>query len=441
MEKVLLGLCFLALGGLSLVLLATRLRHQTQQAQLQHLKTVSDILQSQLQSISSQVQLQLGKQTHDLTLAFDRLNGRVEEKLKEISGQVEKRLVEGFEKTTATFSDIVKRLALIDEAQKRISELSGNVLSLQELLSNKSSRGLLGEVQLQTLLRNVLPEQHFNLQATLTNQKRPDCLLLLPPPSGNLAIDAKFPLEAYRRLQLASHEREKKDAEQEFRRDIRKHLRDVAEKYILPPETAEGAIIFIPAESVFSEIHAHFPELVEESHRLRVWLASPTTLMAILTTARAVIKDAATRQQVHLIQEHLLRLAQDFSRFQTRMNQLENHIAKAHEDARQVNLSAKKITHRFEHIEQVRLEPEAQQTLGVPEEALEQPKSAWKAKLTLTPTPAPKRWPASLRSAKDLNNDRPWRPLRRRLEASPPKPRTFRQRSCLAKKPCKPGLR
>jgi DNA recombination protein RmuC len=183
-----------------------------------------------------------------------------------------------------------------------------------------------------------------------------DCLLILPAPSGNIAIDAKFPLESFQQMQKSElSESNKRQAEQQFRIDIRKHIEDIAEKYIFPPETTDGAVMFIPAEAIFAEIHSHFPDLVELAHRSRVWLVSPTTLMAVLTTARAVLKDAATRKQVHLIQQHLAALAKDFSRFEERMEHLSKHIQKAQQDVEQVHLSSKKITSRFNKIEKVEL--------------------------------------------------------------------------------------
>lgn len=312
------------------------------QHQLQGLKLLQDSMQQGMQTI--------GQHVDKLTLA-------TEQKLREISGQVEKRLSEGFAQTTATFTDIVKRLALIDEAQKRITELSTSVVSLQEILADKRSRGVFGEVQLQALIHNVLPKSHYALQYTLSNHKRADCVLFLPPPTGTIAIDSKFPLESYRRytdISLASTERQL--AEQQFRVDIRKHIQDVASKYIIPNETADGAVLFIPAEAIFAEIHAHHYDLVEEAHKARVWLTSPTTMMAILTTARTVLKDAATREQVHVIQKYLAELAKDFARFQQRMNNLARHIDQAHGDIQEVRTSAEKITHRFEKIEKVELE-------------------------------------------------------------------------------------
>ena len=312
-------------------------RHQIQQSLTDH-RTDFDKRQMEVLKIL-QDSLQQGRK-------------EINEQLKLLGGQVEKRLTDGFEKTTATFTDIVKRLALIDEAQKKITELSGNVVSLQSLLSDKRSRGAFGEVQLEALIRNVMPEQNFSFQYTLSNDKRADCMLFLPEPTGNIAIDAKFPLENYQRLMdIKSSDADKKIAEQQFKQDIKHHINTIAEKYIIANETCDGAIMFIPAESIFAEIHSHYPELVALSHKHKVWLVSPTTMMAILTTARAVLKDDATRKQVHIIQEHLSFLAKDFGRFQKRMDGLQRHIEQAHEDVSQVNASARKITSRFGKIE------------------------------------------------------------------------------------------
>jgi DNA recombination protein RmuC len=252
---------------------------------------------------------------------------------------------------------VLSHLARIDEAQKRITELSSNVVSLKEILGDKRSRGALGETQLAALVRNLLPEGSFSLQHTLPNGTRVDCLLRLPAPTGDVPIDAKFPLESYRQMTEGdAGERDRQLAAQRFRQDVRRHVEDIASKYLLPGETADGAVMFIPAEAVFAEIHARFPDLVEDSHRRRVWMASPTTLMAILTTALAVLKDDATRRQVHVIRAHLRELADDFTRFQQRMDSLARHIAQAHQDVDQVATSARRITGRFGRIERVELE-------------------------------------------------------------------------------------
>ena len=203
----------------------------------------------------------------------------------------------------------------------------------------------------------MMPENSYSLQHTFDNDVRADCVLFLPEPTGMICIDSKFPLESYQRMtDTTMGDADRKTAEQQFRQDIKKHIKDISTKYIIPGETSDGAVMFIPAEAVFAEIHGHYPELVEEAQRARVWLASPTTMMAVLTTCRAVLKDAATRQQVHIIQEHLVMLSQDFSRFQNRMDKLAIHIDQANRDVHDVNKSAKKISNRFTKIEKVELE-------------------------------------------------------------------------------------
>jgi len=317
------------------------------ESQQKNLKAGMDDVRKQVSDSLKQYSETLAKQINSLTQTTD-------QRLKDISGQVEKRLDDGFKKTTATFTNIVERLTMIDEAQKKITELSGSVVSLQEVLSDKRSRGAFGEVQLNSLVRNLMPENSFSFQHSLSNNTRVDCMLFLPEPSGNIAIDSKFPLESYKKI-TDTHlpDSERLAAERQFKLDIRKHIKDIADKYIIPGETSDGAVMFLPAESVFAEIHSHFYELVEEAQRARVWLVSPTTLMAVLTTARAVLKDTATRKQVHLIQEHLVALSKDFGRFQTRMDNLAKHIQQANKDVDDVNTSARKITSRFEKIEKV----------------------------------------------------------------------------------------
>ena len=320
------------------------------------LKLLGETLQTGMTQLQQQIGEYLKRNSEDLSKRMEGLTKQTDERLQQISGQVEKRLAEGFEKTTATFSDILKRLALIDEAQKRITELSSNVVSLQEVLSDKRSRGAFGEVQLSALIHNVLGEENYALQYTLPNGRIADCILFLPEPTGNIVIDAKFPLESFRRMTNPEvAEGERREAEKQFKLDIQKHIQDIASRYIIPGTTSDGAVMFIPAEAVFAEIQAHHPDLVEKAHAARVWLVSPTTLWAILNTTRAVLKDAATREQVHVIQEHLIYLSKDFDRFRKRMDSLALHIRQAHDDVENVNISAKKITTRFGKIERVEL--------------------------------------------------------------------------------------
>jgi len=337
------------------------LQRETREAQLSSLSEMQNKLEQRFSDLQKGIEKRLGEmsnqQVEKLASSNEKIQETLHNRLNEISGQVEKRLSKGFEKTTETFTDVVKRLALIDEAQKRITELSSNVVSLQEVLSDKRSRGAFGEVQMAALVRNMMPENSFSLQHSLPNGTRVDCMLFLPEPTGNLAIDSKFSLESYQKMMDNElPESDRVAAERQFRQDIKKHIKDIAEKYIIPGETSDSAIMFIPAEAVFAEIHAHQPELVEESHRARVWMVSPSTMMAVLTTVRAVLKDAATRKQVHLIQEHLVGLSKDFDRFGIRMEKLSRHIQQANDDVENVNKSEKKISSRFEKIEKVELD-------------------------------------------------------------------------------------
>ncbi|MGE3848150.1 MAG: DNA recombination protein RmuC [Gammaproteobacteria bacterium] len=341
--------------------LQAALAEQRVRSEEQHgrgLATLQGSLRESFDSLHRQLGEALLRGSTDLGHRVEALTRITDERLKGIAGEVDRRLADGFDKTTATFADVQKRLALIDEAQKKITALSAEVVSLQEILVDKRSRGAFGEVQLAQLVANVLPPASYALQHRLGNDRIADCALFLPPPTGTICVDSKFPLESYRILaDPARDEAERKRAEAQFKQDIRKHVRDIAEKYILRDVTADSAIMFVPAEAVFAEIQGRHPDLVELAHGLRVWLASPTTLWAILNTAAAVLKDAATREQVDIIQRHLGHLGDDFQRFRQRMDRLASHIQQASRDVDEVNVSARKITERFEKIERVELEP------------------------------------------------------------------------------------
>lgn len=338
----------------------------TQRGSVQQ-ETRLQMLTQSLNALTEQTDARARKSEETVQTQIEKLIASNTHRLDQIGEKVEQRLDKGFKETTTVFSDVLKRLALIDKAQEKIAELSGNVVSLQEILSDKRSRGAFGEVQLNALISNMMPETNYSLQHTFTNGVRADCVLFLPEPTGTVCIDSKFPLESYQRMtDLHLGDADRATAERQFRQDIKKHIKDIADKYIIPGETSDGAMMFIPAEAVFAEIHAHYRTLVEEAQRARVWLVSPTTMMAVLTTARAVLKDAATREQVHKIQEHLLVLSQDFGRFQQRMDKLAAHIDQANRDVLDVNKSAKKITRRFGKIEQVDLAEISASTLEEP---------------------------------------------------------------------------
>ena len=283
----------------------------------------------------------------------------VDGRLDTLSGQVNQRLDEGFRKTNETFASVMARLATIDEAQKKIDGLTTNVVSLQELLGDKRARGAFGEVQLEALVQNMLPPDAYAFQAVLPNNTRVDCLLTLPAPTGKVAVDAKFPLENYHRMfDSAAAELDRRAAQQAFRADVKRHVDAIASKYILPGTTSDGAVMFLPAEAVFAELHAWHPEVVAYAQARRVWIVSPTTLMAVLNTARAVLKDVETRKQIHVIQDALGKLAKDFRRFDERMAALARHIEQANRDVQEVQTSSRKITAHFHKIESVQLDEE-----------------------------------------------------------------------------------
>ena len=305
------------------------------------------------------IQSTMRNATLQLTSSIEALTKTVDGRLEQIVGKVSERLDEGFKKTNETFVSVMARLATIDEAQKKIDSLTSNVVSLQELLGDKRSRGAFGEVQLEALVRNILPASAYEMQHCLPNGTRVDCALFLPEPTGMVAVDSKFPLENYHRMyEVGISEAERLMAQKQFKADVRKHVDDIAAKYIIANVTSDGAVMFVPAEAVFAEIHAYHPDIVDYAMSRRVWVVSPTTLMAVLNTARAVLKDVETRKQVHIIKDELGKLGKEFGRFDQRMKKLADHIRQAHEDALDVHTTSQKISRRFAAIEKVELEGE-----------------------------------------------------------------------------------
>ena len=315
-------------------------------------------LRNVMQDIRSQLTHTLQHQNQSTNRQIKDMQKTVDDHLKHITGQVEKKLSDGFAKTNTIFTDVIKRLALIDKAQQEIHDLSTNVVSLQDILKNKQARGHFGEVQLSQLIKNCLPEKHYAFQHTFNNGKRADCVLFLPEPTGTIAIDAKFPLDNYRASCDHSDPLRQGKAKSLFKQDMKTHIKDVAEKYIITDETCQAAVLFIPAESIFAEIHANHSDLIDFAYQRKVWLVSPTTMMAILHTTQAVLKDLQTQAQVGIIKEHLQYLAEDFNRFQDRMDSVAKHISDANNKVGQVKISAQKISKRFAQIEKAEIPQE-----------------------------------------------------------------------------------
>ncbi len=307
---------------------------------------------SQLNDNNTRQQAQLAQSINEQKVSMLKI---VDEKLLEVTKSVGQGLQQSTEKTNQTLHDLRERLAKIDVAQQKISSLSEQVVSLQEILSNKQARGAFGEIQLNDLVTSILPPSAYEFQVVLSNQKRADCVLRLPNPPGTIVIDSKFPLESYQALRNASSEREKLEAERFFKASVLKHIKDISEKYIIAGETAESALMFLPSESVYAELHANFVDVVEASYRAKVWIVSPTTLMATLNTVRAVLKDARMREQAGVIQKEVGILIEDIGRLDDRIDSLSKHFDQASKDIGDIKISSGKISRRIEKIEDIEL--------------------------------------------------------------------------------------
>ena len=290
------------------------------------------------------------------------------ERLDAVSKRLGETLDKSADKTTKTIIDLRERLARIDAAQKNIAELSGQVVSLQEVLSNKQARGAFGEIQLNDLVGNVLPPSAYRFQATLGNGRRCDCLIDLPNPPGPIAIDAKFPLESYQALRNAADDDARTVATRAFRAAMHKHIDDISSKYIVPGETAESAMMFLPSEAVYGELHANFAEVVEKSYRAKVFIVSPTSLWAVLNTMRAVMKDVHMRDQAGFIQTEVMALLDDIVRLEKRVENLQKHFGLAEKDVREIEISTGKIVRKASLIGEVQIEGDA------PAETIEGPR-------------------------------------------------------------------
>lgn len=290
----------------------------------------------------------------------NQLTNQVQERLDAVSQRLGQGMVESSEKTAKSLGELQQRLHTIDKAQENITKLSNDVVGLQDILANKQARGAFGEIQLNDLVTSILPPSAYDMQVTLSNNCRADCLIKLPNPPGSIAVDAKFPLESYAALRNASSDEARKAAERRFRTDIMKHVDDIAGKYILPGETADSALMFLPSEAVYAELHANFRDLVEKSFQAKVWIVSPTTLMATLNTVRAILKDAQMREQASLIQREIAKLLVDIGRLDGRTENLMRHFRLAEKDLNELQTSSRKITSRAQKIEEFELEEEHQ---------------------------------------------------------------------------------
>ena len=297
--------------------------------------------------------------SNNLKKDFDALNDRMEQRLILINEKVNTRLDENFEKTNKTFTNVLERLSKIDEAQKKIDSLSTEIVSLQSVLTDKKTRGIFGEVNLNYILTSVFGEKNdrlYEIQYKLPNGYIADSVLHAPEPLGNVCIDSKFPLENYEKMTNKSLSKEERDmATKLFKLDVKKHIEAISSKYIIPGTTSNQAILFLPAEAIFAEINAYHPDLLKEAYNKRVWITSPTTLMSTLTTLAMIIKNMERDKYAKVIQTELNKLAIDFSRYKERWDKLSRSIDTVSKDVKDIHVTTDKISKRFESINQVEI--------------------------------------------------------------------------------------
>jgi len=270
----------------------------------------------------------------------------MEARLTAVQEQMNVNLQTSSKNTALSLGELQQRLVTIDKAQDNIQKLSGSVLSLQDILANKQTRGAFGEIQLQEIVSKALPPDAYTWQATLSNGKRADCLIHLPNPPGPIVIDSKFPLEAYEALRKATSDWDKNEAVKLMRVSVKSHIKAISDKYILDGETADGALMFLPSEAVYAELHSNFPDLVREGFEEHVWIVSPTTCMATLNTMRAILKDARMREQAGAIRSALRHLHRDVELVVERVEKLNTHFGQARKDIEGISTAAERAGKR-----------------------------------------------------------------------------------------------
>jgi len=298
--------------------------------------------------------------SRNLNKDFTDLNDKIEERLIRINEKVNTRLDENFEKTNKTFISVLERLSKIDEAQKKIETLSSDIVSLQGILTDKKSRGTFGEVNLNNILRSVFGENNtkiYELQYKFINGNIADAIIHAPEPLGLVAIDSKFPLENYQNMvnkEISKLEREL--YEKKFKIDVKKHIDDIKNKYIIPGVTSNQAFMFLPAEALFAELNAYHQDIIEYAYKNRVWITSPTTLMSMLTVIQTVIKNMERDKYAAIIQRELQALSIEFARYKERWESLQRSIDRVSKDVKEVNVTTEKITNKFESINKVEID-------------------------------------------------------------------------------------
>lgn len=298
--------------------------------------------------------------SRNLNNDFNNLNEKIEDRLIKINEKVNSRLDENFEKTNKTFMSVLERLSKIDEAQKKIETLSSDIVSLQGILTDKKSRGTFGEVNLYNILVSVFGENNskiYSIQHKFNNGNIADAVIFAPEPLGCVAIDSKFPLENYQNMVNRNISKVERDLfEKKFKMDVKKHIDDIKNKYIISGETSNQAFMFLPAEAVFAEINAYHQDIVEYAYKNRVWITSPTTLMSMLTVVQTVIKNMERDKYAVIIQKELQALSVEFGRYKERWDSLQRSIERVSKDVKEVNVTTEKISNKFESINRVEVD-------------------------------------------------------------------------------------
>lgn len=330
----------------------------------QQLVAVNEKLTQEMVGMNSKMTVELvgmkEKMAQELVVMNEKITKSMQEKLNEISDRVRENLDQGFKKTNETFTSVIERLAKIDEAQKKIESLSVNVVSLQDILTDKKSRGIFGEVQLNQILNSVFGDKNdkvYKIQHKLSNGTICDSILFLPEPTGNIVVDSKFPLENFRRMfDLNFTELERREFAKDFKLNLKKHIDDISNKYIIPGETTDQAILFLPAEAIFAEIYAYHSDIIDYAQTRKVWLTSPTTFMAMITTIQVVIQNIERSKYTNVIHQELNKLADEFSRYKKRWDNLASHIDTVSKDVKEIHTTTEKITNRFSQISEVKID-------------------------------------------------------------------------------------
>lgn len=353
--EFILGAALLLLGALIAIAFVRRGKNSLSAEQMQ-------VYLSEMAERQSSLQGRLSQFAEDASTREEKLRTSLDHRLDQVSHKVGQSLSETQERSAKNMKDLHERLGIIDRAQKNIETLSGEVASLQSLLSNKQARGAFGEKAMQDLIENFLPPSAYTFQASLSNGKRVDALIHLPGDQGDVAVDSKFPMESWRRLTASETAADKLTASRDFRRDVLVHIKSIADKYLIFGETYDIAMLFLPSEAIYAELHTNFMDVIDKGFSQKIMIVSPTTFMATLHTMRAVMKDAAMREQAHIIQREVGALANDVRLLSERATKLQTHFTQATKDVEGILTSSKKITNRSDKIGNLDVSEESENT-------------------------------------------------------------------------------